>query len=159
MVSRRLLVASLTLLIALVAPPLPAQSGQSTAADEIARLRSEWAKNLLAKKLDQIVALYAPDAVFLQPSGDRVTGRAAIRDLCKNIMATFTSDISLHSIATEHSGDLAYDSGDYRETLVKVSDGIQIEVQGNYLMVFKRQSDGTWLIAEQMWTLVTPPTE
>ena len=159
MVSRRLLVASLALLIALVAPPLPAQSGQSAAADEIARLRSEWAKNLLAKKLDPIVALYAPDAVFLQPSGDRVTGRAAIRDLCKNIMATFTSDISLHSIATEHSGDLAYDSGDYRETLVKVSDGIQIEVQGNYLMVFKRQADGTWLILEQMWTLVTPPTE
>jgi hypothetical protein len=27
--------------------------------------RSEWAKDLLAKKLDQIVALYAMDAVFL----------------------------------------------------------------------------------------------
>ncbi len=159
MISRRLLVASTALFIALVAAPLPAQPRQPAPADEIARIRSEWAKDLLAKKLDQIVALYATDAVFLQPSGERVTGRAAIRDLWKHIMDTFTSDITLHSIATEHSGDLAYDSGDYRETLVKVSDGIKIDVQGNYLMVFKRQSDGTWLIAEQMWTLVTPATE
>ena len=159
MVSRRSLVVSMALCIALAAPSLLAQSRQPAAAGEIARLRSEWAKNLLAKKLDQIVALYSADAVFLQPSGERVTGRAAIRDLCKHIMDTFTSDISLHSIATEHSGDLAYDSGDYRESLVKISDETKIDVQGNYLMVFKRQSDGSWLILEQMWTLITPATE
>jgi ketosteroid isomerase-like protein len=141
MVSRWSLVASMALFITLLAPPLPAQSKQPAAADEVARLRSEWAKDLLAKKLDQIVALYATDAVFLKPSGERVTGRAAIRDLCKNIMDTFT------------------DSGDYRETLVKLSDATKLEVEGSYLMVFKRQSDGTWLILEQMWSLVTPATE
>jgi uncharacterized protein (TIGR02246 family) len=159
MVSRRLLVVSVALLIAAPSQPLTAQAKQPAAADEIARIRSEWAKDLRSKQLDPIVALYAPDAVFLQPSGDRVTGRAAIRDLCKKIMDTFTSDMNFHSIATEHSGDLAYDSGDYRETLVKLSDETKIEVQGNYLMVFKRQPDGHWLIAEQMWTLVTPATE
>ena len=59
----------------------------------------------------------------------------------------------------DHSGDLAYDSGEYRESLVKLSDQTKAEVQGNYVMVFKRQPDGTWLIAEQMWTLVTPGSE
>lgn len=159
MISRRLLVVSVALLIGAASQRLPAQSKQPAAADEIARIRSEWAKDLRSKQLDPLVALYAPDAVFLQPSGERVTGRPAIRDLCKKIMDTFTSDMNFHSITTEHSGDLAYDSGDYRETLVKLSDETKIEVQGNYLMVFKRQSDGHWLIAEQMWTLVTPATE
>jgi uncharacterized protein (TIGR02246 family) len=128
-------------------------------ADEIVRLRTEWAKNLRAKQLDQIAALYAPDAVYLLPSGARVSGRPAIRDICKKIMDNFTSEITFQSLASDHSGDLAYDSGEYRESLVKLSDQTKAEVQGNYVMIFKRQPDGTWLIAEQMWTLVTPGSE
>jgi uncharacterized protein (TIGR02246 family) len=128
-------------------------------ADEIVRLRTEWAKNLRAKQLDQIAALYAPDAVYLLPSGARVTGRPAIRDICKKIMDNFTSEITFQSRASDHSGDLAYDSGEYRESLVKLSDQTKAEVQGNYVMIFRRQPDGTWLIAEQMWTLVTPGSE
>ena len=173
MVLRRLLVASTALFIVLIASPAPAQHKQPAAkakqppakhkeipaADQIAKLRSDWAKNLHAKKLDEITALYAEDAVFLQPSGERVTGRPAIHDLCKNVMETFTSDITLHSIVSEVSGDLAYDSGDFHETLVKLSDDTKADVQGNYLMIFKRQHNGSWLILEQVWTLVTPATE
>jgi ketosteroid isomerase-like protein len=164
MVSRRLFLVSAAVLIAVALPLwsarlLSAQSKQSAPAEEIARIRSEWAKLLHAKQLDPLMALYASDAVFLQPSGERITGKPAIRDLCKKIMEAFTSDITLHGIDTEHSGDLAYDSGEYNEALIKLSDGSKAEVQGNYLMVFKRQPDGSWLIVQQMWSLVTPPTE
>jgi ketosteroid isomerase-like protein len=136
-----------------------AQRKQPPVADEIVRIRSEWAKDLHAKQLDQLVALYASDAVFLKPSGERVTGRPAIRDLCKKVMSTFTSDITFQSLASDHSGELAYDSGEYRESLIKLSDETKANVEGNYVMIFKRQSDGSWLIAEQMWSLVTPSTE
>jgi uncharacterized protein (TIGR02246 family) len=140
------------------ASPGQANREASGTADDIAKIRSEWAKALHAKQLDQILLLYAPDAVFLPPSGERVTGRPAIRDLTKKIMETFTSDISLHSIAMEHSGSLAYDSGDFAETLITVADGAKIEAQGNYLMIFKRQPEGNWLILEQAWTEVVPAT-
>jgi ketosteroid isomerase-like protein len=136
-----------------------AQRKQPAVADEIVRIRSEWAKDLHAKQLDQLVALYASDAVFLKPSGERVSGRPAIRDLCKKVMDTFTSDIIFQSLASDHSGDLAYDSGEYRESLIKLSDETKADVEGNYVMIFKRQPDGSWLIAEQMWSLVTPSTE
>ncbi|SRR5258708_5891315 len=121
------------------------------AASEMAKIRVDWPKALYSKQLDQIAMLYAPDAVFIS-AGDRFTGRPAIRDLCKNAMATYTSNMSLHSIVTGHSGDLAYDSGDYRETVVTISDGITKNLSGNYLMVFQRQADGHWLILEQVWT-------
>ena len=74
-------------------------------------------------------------------------------------MDTFTSEITFQSLGSDHSGDLAYDSGEYRESLTKLSDGTQADVEGNYVMIFKRQPDGAWLIAEQMWSLVTPGTE
>jgi len=136
-----------------------AQGKQKPVADEIVRLRTEWAKNLQSKQIDPLAALYAPDAVYLQPSGARFSGRHAIREVCKKIMDNFTSEITFQSLASDHSGDLAYDSGEYRESLVKLSDKTEAQVQGNYVMIFKRQADGTWLIAEQVWTLVTPSSE
>jgi len=131
-------------------PGLNQQTSNPT--DAIANLRAEWAKDLHDKRLDQIVLLYAPDAVFLPPNGERISGRPAIRELTKKAMDTFTSDLTFHSIATEYSGNLAYDSGEYRETLTGLSDGSTSHGEGNYLMVFKRQADGSWLIVQQVWT-------
>ena len=146
------------LLILLVALHVPAPTQQSlTVEDGIAKIRLDWARDLHEKRLDDIAIMYAPDAVFIQPNGERVSGRAAIRELCKNVMATFTSDLIFHSINSENSGDLAYDSGDFRETLIKLADGSKTESSGSYVMVFKRQPDGNWLIAQQMWTGPPPP--
>lgn len=145
MVLCRLLV--LLLAFSVVAPTQHSPSVE----DGIAKIRLEWTKDLREKRLDQLVMLYTPDAAFISPDVGRVAGRAAIRELCKNVMATFTSDLTFHSIKTEISGDLAYDSGDFHETLTKLADGSKSDDQGNYLMVFKRQPDGTWLIAQQMW--------
>lgn len=121
-------------------------------ADAIARLRTEWTRDLHDKKLDQIAMLYASDAVFLPPNGERIIGRSSIRDLTKKAMDAFTSDLTFQSLNTEFSGDLAYDSGEYRETLTSATDGSTSHGQGNYLMVFKRQKDGAWVIVQQVWT-------
>jgi uncharacterized protein (TIGR02246 family) len=133
------------------------KSTSATAA--IAKIREEWAKDLHTKQLEALAMLYAPDAVFLQPTGERIVGREAIRELCGKVMAAKTSDIPLHSAVTEHSGNLAYDSGEFSETLVSVADGSRSDAHGSYLMVFKRQPDGKWLILEQVWTGIPPKME
>ena len=89
--------------------------------------------------------------MFLTPNGGRITGRSEIRTLTKQAMDTFTSDLTFTSINVEFSGSLAYDSGEYRETLVGLADGNTTHGQGNYLMVYKRQSNGSWLIVQQAW--------
>lgn len=119
--------------------------------DALARLRTEWAKDLHDKRLDHIVSLYAPDAVFLPPNGERIVGRPAIRELTKKAMDAFTSDLTFQSVSSEFSGDLAYDSGEFSETLTSMADGNKSRGEGNYLMVFKRQPDGAWLIVQQAW--------
>jgi uncharacterized protein (TIGR02246 family) len=131
------------------------QSSRTTS-DDIAKLRAEWVKDLHTKQLDQIAALYTEDAEFLHATGTRVSGRAAIRELCKNIMDTMTSDLTLHTATSERSGDLAYDSGDYSETLTAVSDGKKTQYSGTYVMIFRRQANGKWLITEQVWTDASP---
>jgi len=130
--------------------------GKPVNSPEIARLRAEWVKDLHTKQLDQIAALYAEDAEFLLATGTRVSGRAAIRELCKNVMATMTSDITLHTATSERSENLAYDSGDYSETLTSVADGMVTPYKGTYVMIFRRQANGAWVIAEQVWTDASP---
>jgi uncharacterized protein (TIGR02246 family) len=128
-------------------------SGETAA---IAKLRDEWAADLHGKRLEAIAMLYAPDAAFLQPTGERIAGRDAIRELCRKIMGIFTSDVRLQSAALELSGNLAYDTGEFRETLISVADGSKIESAGSYLMVFRRQANDGWLILEQVWTGAEP---
>ena len=114
------------------------------------KLREQWVQELRSKQLDKILMRYAPDAVFLPP-GTRITGQPAIRDHFKMIISTFNSDLSLHSINTLQSGDIAYDSGDYQETMVQISDGSKHEYKGNYMVIYQRQKDGKWLIVQHMW--------
>ncbi len=131
------------------APPTP---------DPIARIRAEWAENMRTKQLEKLAMMYTEDAIFFEPNGTSVMGRSAIRDLCKTVMAEYTSDLTFHTVATDRSGNLAYDSGDYTESLLRLSDGTKSETHGTYLMVFKRQANGAWLIAQQVWTEATPPS-
>jgi ketosteroid isomerase-like protein len=139
------------------------QPAARTIADDLAKFRAQWARELHDKELDKIIALYAPDAAFLAPSGGRFTGQAAIRGLFKTIMDTVTSNIAFHSIVTESSGDLAFDSGDYSETLVPTKSGPDQHYKGDYLIVFRRQKDGHWLIVQQVWTFagndLLPPSK
>jgi uncharacterized protein (TIGR02246 family) len=112
----------------------------------------QWAEYWRQKKLDDVVALYAPDAVFLTGTGDRFSGREAIRAIFKTAMEGHTSDLTPRSLVTEVSGNLAYDSGDYLETIIAASGVARKELKGNYVIVFKRQPTGRWLIIEHVWT-------
>jgi ketosteroid isomerase-like protein len=123
----------------------------------LAKIREAWDQDLRTKQLEPILKFYAPDAVFLQPTGDRITGSAALRTLFVNIMATFNSDLTLHSQNLEASGDLAYDSGDFQESLTVVATGAKITSKGSYVLIFKRQPNGSWLIVQQVFTGTPPP--
>jgi ketosteroid isomerase-like protein len=71
-------------------------------------------------------------------------------------MATFDSDLTLHSRNLEASGDLAYDSGDFEETLTNRASGAKIASKGSYIIIYKRQAGGTWQIVQQVWTGIPP---
>jgi ketosteroid isomerase-like protein len=125
---------------------------QPTGSKSFSRLREEWTRNLREKHINQSVAEYAADGEFLQPDGQRVKGTAALRQLFETITATMDSDLAFTSVRMETSGDLAYDSGTYRETLVIRASRKRLESTGSYLTVYRRGRGGVWLIVEQVWT-------
>lgn len=94
---------------------------------------------------------YASDAVFVGADGQRIVGLAAIRKLFAKVMQTYTSTISFEGRESAVSGDLAYDSGQFDETLVVNKTNATMHLRGTYLTVFRHQNDG-WRIVRQVWT-------
>ncbi|HEY1728974.1 MAG TPA: nuclear transport factor 2 family protein [Candidatus Baltobacteraceae bacterium] len=118
---------------------------------DFAALRDAWENTIHARHLDECVALYAPDGTFVLADGTRFTGRKAIRMLYTGAMKTYVSDLHFHSVASHADGDLAYDSGRWTETLTLRATGKIKKSSGSYMTVY-RYEDGSWLIAEQVWT-------
>jgi ketosteroid isomerase-like protein len=155
--SRRAAIALLAFAAILALAFSPTAAPQASTIVTLAKIREAWVLDLRAKQLEPILKLYAPDAVFLQPNGERITGSAALRTLFQTIMATFNSDLILHSQNLETSGDLAYDSGDFQETLTTIATGAKITAKGSYIIIFKRQPNGSWQIVQHVWTGTPPP--
>ena len=119
-------------------------------------LSAQWAADWSAKKLDAVMAGYAPQPIFLPTIGPRWVGAADIRKNCAGLLATYNPHIAVHSLQTAESGDLAYDSGTYDETLVPAKAGKPIAAKGAYLFLFQRQKNGAWKILEQTFTSFAP---
>jgi uncharacterized protein (TIGR02246 family) len=129
--------------------------GSTASASPVTTLSSEWAADWSAKKLDAVMAMLAPDPVFLPTVGPRWEGTETLRKNFTGLLATYNPHITLRSSVNQISGDLAYDSGTYNEVLVPVKGGKNIPSSGSYLFVYQRQKDGTWKILEQTFTMTT----
>ena len=91
--------------------------------------------------------LFTEDAILIPPDGPPVQTREAIRAWHVEV------DIVLEELAmpiAEMDGcrDLAYVHGSYEFRFVDV-------VRGKYVMTFRRQLDGSWLINTLIWS-ITP---
>jgi uncharacterized protein (TIGR02246 family) len=119
----------------------------------IAKLRDDWANGAHTQNASGVARLYAEDAVLVGSDQPLASGKSAIEAaLAKNF--PISHGLKISSENTDVSGDLAYDFGTYSE-LVQPPGGKETIVGGAYLVVLKRQSDGSWKIVRHMTT--TPP--
>jgi ketosteroid isomerase-like protein len=123
--------------------------------DELSTARTEWIGTLLSKQVEAAVALYTPDADFLDPSGARIHGASELLTLYKTVTSTFDASCHLWSRTAEVSGDLAFDRGECDEDITVRATGAKNHFKGSYLTVYRRVA-GRWLIVQQAWTEMKP---
>ena len=102
---------------------MAASSSSSEAIRRVAETRDSWLAAFKSKDVGAAVGFYAADAAFLQPSGDRIARIEPIRELYQKVVSTFDTDLVLRSRNLEVSASLAYDSGEYEETLTNRATG------------------------------------
>ena len=120
-------------------------------------LDAQWSAAAAAKDLDKTVSYYSADAVVMPPNAPSATTKEAIRSAWKEMLTSPGAAISWKATKVEvaKSGDLAYVSGTYEETMTDAS-GKPVKDHGKYVEIFKKQADGTWKVVADIWNSDLP---
>ena len=128
----------------------PSGSGLSKAEAAVRRLSQDWAQACNTKHLDDLVELYATDALVLRPNVPPVRGTAAIREFLFSVLDAGLGEVEMEVVRVEIFGDVAYEAGRCK-MLVPTAMGKRREERGKYLLVATKQA-GEWGIATDCWS-------
>ncbi len=102
---------------------------------------------------DAVAELYAADGVRMPPDGPPVVGRESIRqDLAQSFEANAV-ELQTQVDETRFSGELAYVRGTFAMTVTARDGSASSEVEGNWVRLMRREPDGFWLIARELWNI------
>ncbi len=145
----------LTCFIAVLALAACAPQGTTTSQDTevdrqaIRELNNAYTAGVNSENADALAALYTDEAVLLWEGRLAVIGRSNIRAALAQFLALADFQASATVEEVEVVGDLGYYWGYARGTLTD-SSGNESAVALNYLLVCKRQPDGSWKVSHQM---------
>jgi ketosteroid isomerase-like protein len=146
---------SVALAVCLLSVPLPAiaqaANGLSPAdMRTINETTQAFAKATLAKDWATVASGYLDDAVVNPPNEPAVKGRAAIRAWFEKFPPL--TDLKFNAVTVDGRGDLAYVVGTYTMTLMPPGAPGPIKDSGKYVEIRRRQPDGRWLLAVDMFS-------
>lgn len=141
-------------LIGLMAGPACAQSAKESI--EAGLVTFEKAFN--TGDAAAVAAHYTEDAALLPPDAARVDGREAIERFWKGAMDSGFKDLNLEAVEVEESGDLAYEVGRFTGT-VPGKEGARADLVGKYIVVWKKDQDGTWRLHRDIWNSDPAPQQ
>lgn len=99
------------------------------------------------------------DAVWMPPGEPAVLGRDNIKARYAKFFANVGSRFELEAGCMQECGDWAFLSGAWNRTDTSRSGGNVRNVAGHYLMLLKKQPDGGWRIARDIWNELANPPE
>ena len=123
----------------------------SRAEGAVRRMTQDWAQACNTKQLDDLVELYASDALVLRPNLPPIRGTAAIREFYFAALDAGLGDAEFEPMRVELFGDIAFEAGRCK-TLAPVAVGKRREERGKYLILFARQPAGDWKALVDCWS-------
>jgi len=117
----------------------------------VRRLTQEWVLACNTRQLQELVELYASDAMILRSNHPPVRGAAAVREFFFGALEAGLGEVEVEPIRVEVFGDLAHEIGRY-SALVPGTVGKRREERGKYLWVFAKQSGGDWKLVSDCWS-------
>jgi len=164
---KRVLITSIQIIVAvlLLCPiPLQSQTGGDTVNADIEIIRQiSVAIDSAFSACDgtAMAALVTEDAIWMPPEEPSIKGRAAIEKRYTDMFGEFISQFKdiTHSLVVEEvqvCGDWAISRGHYQLKMTLLSVSQTIVITGKNVHTYKRQEDGRWLIASDIWNYDAP---
>jgi uncharacterized protein (TIGR02246 family) len=117
----------------------------------VRRLTQEWVLACNTRQLDELIELYAADALVLRSNLPPIRGAMAVREFFFASLEAGLGEVALDPMRVEVLGDLAHEVGRY-SALVPGTAGKRREERGKYLWVFAKQASGDWKLLSECWS-------
>lgn len=133
-------------------------STQSVAEDNLEAIdavRMDFNAASMASDALALADLLDRDAVWVPPGQVAILGREAIKAFYVNRFADKRTVITLHPGAIQLMGDWAVLHSTFSRVDADRLDQDEQKFSGNYLWVLRKQSDGSWKVAHDIWNEVS----
>jgi uncharacterized protein (TIGR02246 family) len=123
--------------------------------DEDRRLIESTAAELLAavnaSDAARVLAVWADDGVLMPPHHPAVRGRSALAQYFSNLFSRRRVRFVFTSSEIQLAGDAAFERVTYVSSAWPATGGPAIEDMGKGLHVYRREADGSWKLAQDIW--------
>jgi ketosteroid isomerase-like protein len=99
-----------------------------------------------------MVEVYTEDATFMPPNEATVQGRADLQAWMEAFPAISAANLTIQEI--DGYGDIAYVRGTYAMTLTIA--GVEVHDTGKYIEIRRKQADGSWPLAVDIFNSDLP---
>jgi uncharacterized protein (TIGR02246 family) len=117
----------------------------------VRRLTQEWVLACNTRQLDELIELYAPDALVLRSNLPPIRGAMAVREFFYASLEAGLGEVAVDPMRVDVLGDMAHEVGRY-SALVPGTSGKRREERGKYLWVFAKQPSGDWKLTSECWS-------
>lgn len=137
-----------------------AQPAVDVAAEEsaIRTTDAQWLAAAQAHDAEKAASFWSDDASIVPPNSPLIIGKPAIKSY---VTGAFSSpDFSIQwvtdKIVVARSGEMAYSTGSNQITY-RTPDNKRVTEHGKGVVVWKKQADGSWKAAIDIWNADAPP--
>ena len=120
-------------------------------------LNIQYRSSLNAGDLDQLMSLWTENGVSMPPNVPPVIGKDQIRVRVKGYFDKFTFDMDYTQAEVEVAGGWAFTRGTYTATLTPKEGGQPVFIDGKYIGILERQSDGSWILHRNIFNSNVAP--
>ncbi len=128
----------------------------SSDAAAIALAEANWLAAYLRGDVPILIGYYVEDAVLLPDGEPEVRGRAAVRAWIERFFARYTVEHSIDNSEIVANGEWGFMRGNWLLTLHPRDGTASRRVLGKHLVLWRREIDGVWRVARDMWNTDGP---
>jgi ketosteroid isomerase-like protein len=125
--------------------------------DAIDAVRTAFRDAVQAGDVAGMLATYTDDVVEMPPNMPMRSGKAAAEAAASS--EPQASEFTLIPLETEGVGDLAYDRGTFSFMMSVEGMPEPMTETGKYVVLLRKQPDGSWLMSALIWNSDTPLPE
>ena len=135
----------------------PPSSNEADVAD-ITRTTHEWVAAFEAGDAARGASFVTVDAMLVPPNEAVVTGAEAIEAWSQRMFEGVTVEEATNTVgAVRVAGDWAVSHGEWQMTMSV--GGATVSDTTRYMLIWERQTDGSWKVAHDIWNSALPVAE